>query len=139
MAGISTPIFPQTVRATVAQILPADTSTLKTLYTAATNGSKIESIRISSTDGTARDIQLYVTVSGTDYLLGTVSVPANSGNTNALATVDMLNSSNMNMMNTDINGNRYLYLETGFVLKAKTTSTVSASKAVQFFINGGDY
>ena len=79
MAGTATPIFPQTVKNYVAQILPADTTTKKTLVTGATNGTKIESITVASTDTSARDLLLYLTVSAVDYLLGTVAIPINSG------------------------------------------------------------
>src|SRR5574340_560924 len=130
MSGTATPIFPQTVKNYVAQILNADASNLKTLCTGATNGSKIESITVASTDTAARDLQLVMTISAVDYILATVSIPANSGNTNALAAVDILRSALWPGLSYDSNGNKILYVASGAVLKVKSLATVTAAKEI---------
>lgn len=139
MAGTSTSIYPQTIKTTVQQILPADTSTLKTLYTGATNGTRIENIWISSTDTSLRDLAFYITVSAVDYLLCTISCPINSGNTNAIGPLNLFQNAFFVGTNFDALGNRYMYLDANATLKVKSTTTVTAAKVIAFNIQAGDY
>lgn len=132
------PIYFGSVKNHVAQILNADASNLVTLVTAGASGSQITALGAASTDTSDRDVAFYVTKGGTDYLLGTVKIPANSGNTNALAAVDVLSSAMLAWVRQDADGAKYLHLENGSVLKAKALTTVTAAKAIQFFAHGGD-
>jgi hypothetical protein len=135
----STPIYPQTINTPVAQILPADTTTLKTLYTGGANGSRLEHLSCTSTDTAARDLAFYLTVSGVDYLLATLNVPINAGNTNAIYPVDIFTHPAFSWLPIDANGNRYMYIASGAVLKVKALVTITAAKAIQFNVFGGDY
>lgn len=138
MAVTATPIFPQAVNSSIAQILPAQTTTLVTLYTAGANGSKIENIDATNTDtATAYAIQVWVVISATNYLLGTVNVPLSAGNTTAAPNISIL--AGLTGLAKDSNGNPYLYLGSGAVLKVASLTTVNTGKAVQFFAQGGDY
>lgn len=140
MAGTATPIFPQNIKNGAVQILPADTTTLKTLITPSANGARVDSLLVSSTDTTARDLQLYVTKDAVDYLIGTISIPANTGNTNALVMINAFAHTNIGpFLTNDLNGNKVLFLESGSVLKAKTLTTVTAAKAVNLFASYGDF
>lgn len=135
-----TPVFPQTIsNFSAVQILPADTTTLKTLVTPGANGCKIENILVHSTDTSAKDLVLVVTKGGTDFPLATLSIPANSGNTNALIPISLFQHAMLVGLNTDAFGNKYLYLGSGSVLKAKVATTVTAAKAISLFPQGGDY
>lgn len=140
MAGTATPIFPQLIsNFSAVQILPADTTTLKTIVTAGVNGSKVENILVQSTDTSAKDIQIVVSKGGTDFPLATISIPANSGNTNILMPISLFQHAMLIGLNTDAYGNKYLYLGSGSVLKAKALTTVTATKAISIFPQGGDY
>jgi hypothetical protein len=139
MSGTATPIFPQTIKNYVAQILPADASGKKALVTGATNGTKIEAITVASTDTSARDLQLVLTISSVDYILATVSIPANSGNTNALPAVDILRHAQWTGLSYDSNGNKILYVANGSVLNVKTLTTVTAAKEIDVLAIGGDF
>lgn len=140
MAGTATPIFQQSLKNGAVQILPADTTTLKTIVTPGTNGSKVESLIVSSTDTSARDLQLTVTKGGVDYVLGTISIPANTGFTNGVVLINVFQHANISVaLNNDLNGNKVLYLENGSVLKAKTLTTVTAAKAINLFAQYGDF
>ena len=139
MAGTATPIFPQTVKNYVAQILPADTTTKKTLVTGATNGTKIESICVASTDTAARDVQLWMTISAVDYLLATIAIAINSGNTNAVPTVDIMRHAQWPGLSYDSSGNKILYVGSGSVLKIAALSTVTAAKEIDVLAIGGDF
>jgi len=140
MSVTSTPIFPQTIKSSEVQILPADTSSLKTLYTAGANGSRIEAIYATNTDtAAAYAIQLTVVESATNYLLGTINLPLSSGNTTAAPTVNLFNAGTQLVLNKDSDGNPYIYLESGAVLKVNSTTTVNSGKILSFVANGGDY
>ena len=139
MAVTSVPIFPQTIKSPVQQILQADTSSKKTLYAAGVNGSRVESIVVTSTDTVLRLLQFYVTVSGTDYLIASIQCDLSAGTTTAIPPLSVFSSVNMAWMSFDPAGNRYLYLESGAALKVASTTTLTATKAIQFFVQGGDY
>jgi hypothetical protein len=140
MSVTATPIFPQTITTGVAQIALADTTTLKTLYTAGANGSKIDNILVTSTDTASRDLQLVVTISAVDYIIGTFSVPANSGNTNSLVTLNALAHPQLvNALSVDNNGNRCLFLATGAVLKVKSLANVTSARVISLVAQGGNF
>lgn len=139
MAGTPTPIFPQTINSGVQTFVNADSTNLKTLYTAATNGSRVNMIMVSSTDTSARDMSFWVTKGGTDYLLATVSIPANSGNTNAISLVTVLDHTRFGTMKQDSNGNRYIDLANGEVLKSKVGVAVTTAKTIYVRCETGDY
>jgi len=139
MAVVSTPIFPQVVKTGVAQILPADTTTFKTLVTADADGTRIDNIFVTSTDTSAKDLQFVVTISAVDYIIGTLSIPANSGNTNALPIIGVFQSTQFAGLAVDVNGNRVLFLGSGAVLKVKALSSVTAAKVISVIAQCGDY
>lgn len=139
MTVTATPIFPQTIQTPVAQILPATASNLVTLYTAGANGSKIENIIATNTDtAAAYAITLTVVVSATNYIIGTVNVPLSSGNTTAAPSINLLNNTSINLAK-DSNGNPYIYLASGAVLKVNSGTTVNTGKVLSFTAMGGDY
>lgn len=139
MAVVNTPIFPQVIKSDAVKIVPADTTTLKTVYTADADGSLITSILVSSTDTANRDLALYVTISSVDYLIGTLQIPLNSGNTNAVPLVSVFSSSQFANMIKDVNGNSCLYLGSGSVLKAKVLTTVTSAKEICILVQAGDF
>jgi len=136
----ATPVFPQSIKNGAVQILPADTTTLKTLVTPSANGSKVDNILVNSTDTANKDLVLVITKSGVDYPLATIQIPLNTGNTNAVSAINLLNHSMLGpYLSVDLNGNKYLYLESGSVLKAKVTASVTASKVIGLFAQYGDF
>ena len=140
MAGTSTPIFPQTIKNGAVQIANADASNLKTIITPATDGCRVDALFVSSTDSSARDLQLVVTKGGVDYILGTISIPANTGNTNSVALLNAFAQSNISVaLTTDLNGNKILMLENGSVLKARTLTTVTSTRFINLFASYGDF
>src|SRR5579863_3216415 len=115
----ATPIFPQTPKNYVAQILNADASNVKTLVTGATNGTKVEAISVASTDTSARDVQLVLTISSVTYILTTVSIPATAGSVDSVPSVDILRNAQWPGLSYDANGNKILYVANGAVLGIK--------------------
>jgi hypothetical protein len=139
MAVVNKPIFPQLVQSTAVQILPADTTTLKTLVTAGADGTIVSRILVTSTDTSAKDLALYVTISAVDYLIGTVAIPANSGFTNAVPTVGLFDATQIPSLQIDNNGNKYLQLGTGAVLKVKVLTAVTAAKIINVVAQSGNF
>lgn len=139
MAVTATPIFPQAVKNYAAQILPADTSTVKSLVAGGTNGTKIESLSIASTDTAARDVQLVMTISSVVYVLATINIPLNSGNTNAIPSVDVLRNAQWPGLSYDAFGNKILYVANGTTLGIKALTTVTTAKEIDVIATGGDY
>lgn len=136
----SAPIYLGTMKNFVARILPADTTAKVTLVTAANPATKVTALCVTSTDTSNRDIQLWITKSAVDYLIGTVQIPINAGNTNAIPAVDLLGTAALlPWVRTDENGAKYLVLENGSVLKAAATVTVTTAKEIDFFGHGGDF
>lgn len=139
MAVTSTPVFPQTILSPVVQILPADTTSLKTIYTAGSNGGVVMAILVGSTDTSSKDIQFYLTIGGTDYLLSTLAIAANSGFTNSVPMISVFASTQFANMLVDVNGNKALYMTAAAVLKVKALTTVTAAKAINIIAQCGDF
>jgi hypothetical protein len=84
-------------------------------------------------------VALYWVISATDYLIGTVSIPATSGSVDSVPTVNLLAAANLPGFAHDANGNPYLYLASGTVLAMGMLTTITSGKQVQFLAQGGDY
>lgn len=140
MAVTATPIYPQTVKNAVVSFVNADGTTVKTVLAGGTNGTQITAITVSSTDSANRDIKFWLTVGGTDYLLCTVQIPINSGNTNAIAPVDIFRSTMVPGLAFDALGNRVLHLSSTSTLRASMGSAVTAATTVSVVVtSAGDF
>lgn len=130
MAVTTTPAYLQTAQDFQVQILPADTTANKTLVTAGTDGTKVLAIMVTSTDTSARDIQLKKTVGGTDYIIGTFSIPITAGFINSTPSVNLFNHTQMPYLPRDANGNPFIQLKTGTTLTVASLTTVTAAKLI---------
>jgi hypothetical protein len=140
MAVTATPIYPQALATAVQSYANADGTTIKTILTAGANGTKITAVTISSTDGTNRDMKFYLNDGSTNHLLCTVQVLANSGNTNAIAPVDLFRATMCPGLSFDSNGNRELFLKTGWSFRAGSAVAVTAAAAIAVICtSAGDY
>ena len=113
-------------------IAPADTTTLKTLYTASADDAVLKSLLITSTDTAIQNVQLFVNDGTADRLIGTINVPANAGNNGSVASVDALNGTMLPGLPYDQNGKRILPMKAGAILKAAVLVTVTAAKMSVF-------
>lgn len=116
----------------------ADGTTFKSVFSAGSNGSRLDTLIGTNTDTTAAYVvQLAIQKSSVDYVIGEVNIPIGSGTNGSAKSVAMLNA-------TDIPGLAYtengaLYLETGCVLMARVKTAVAGAYAVQLAGVGGDY
>lgn len=139
MAGTATPIYPQTINVGVAAIANADAQTYKTIATGGTNGTKIESLIVSSSDTSARDITVNLTRSAVNYQLAQISIPATAGYLDTVPSVDIMRSAFLPGTAYDSNGNKYLYLKSGDTLTINAPVTVTTAKTIQAVASGGDF
>jgi hypothetical protein len=131
--------FTQSLKLTGVKILPADTTTLKTLFTAGANDSVVKAINVQSTDTAARVVNLYVNDGTTDFLVGAVNIPLNSGNTGAVAAIDLLGGTLLPSLPYDSNGKRVLPLPAGYVLKVSSQTTVTSAREITVVCMSEDY
>jgi hypothetical protein len=133
MAVSNVPFFPQALLSPPTQFTNStSTSTPTQLLAAKTNGVKLEAILVASTDTSARDLNLYLNVSSTNYLIATVSIPAGAGTTNNIPAVNLLSAltgaSPLLPIPKDSNGNPYLYLDSSTAVYAAPGTTLTSGK-----------
>jgi len=150
MPMTATPVFTQTPQMKAAALLSttgaftfaansAVTTNLVSLYAAGTNGSTIESIMVSSTDTSARDLIILIMISSVLHVVTTLSIPLNSGFTNAVVPVDVFRHSQVPGLSFDVNGNRQLILPASSTLYVGTLTAVTAAKQISVLVSGGDF
>lgn len=106
-------------------------ATVKTLYTAGTNDAVVKSITIRSDEtANARVIDLIYYDGTTNYSLGAVNVPVNSGFSGAVASVDALSSTLFPGLPMDATGKRVLPMKAGHLLKVNNQTQVTSGKTV---------
>jgi hypothetical protein len=133
-AVTATPVFPQTPKGPLAQILNGTGTAQVTLVTAGANGSKVISIVCSSTDTVDRSLNLTRVRSATSYLLTQVDMPALSGDAGSSSgftpPVGVIAQGNIPGLPMDSDGNAFIYLESGDTLVINTTVTLTSAKII---------
>lgn len=132
-------ITPQTPEAGPVQIVPADTTTQKSVFAAGANGAKITGVVACSDDTAARVLQLSILRSAVNYVLGSVNVPALSGTDGIAPTVNLLDPSKIPGLPVDNDGQPHILLESGDTLQVKTLVTVTAAKTIHVVSFGGNF
>ncbi len=112
------------------QIANADAQAQKTVYTAGGNGSKVSSLIATSSDTSARDVQVSITNGGTSYPLGTVSVVAGAGNASGTSSVNLLDPTKLLGLAYDSDGNPFIHLISGDTLTVSALATVTSGKLI---------
>lgn len=133
------PIYLGSVDNFATRILTADSTNLVTLVTGAASGTKVITISATTDETVARDVQFWLTISAVDYLLGTVNIPIGAGFSGSVPALDILGSANLPWVRFDSDGAKYLYLESGNILKAKSLVALTAAKTIYFTMQGGSF
>lgn len=109
-------------------LVNADSTNLVTVYDNSAGGHsvRIEALNLCSDDTSTVNIQFYRTVSGTDYLIGTVRAVTLSGTDGAATRINAL--ATIGTIAPD--GIVVLELPAGGLLKAKSLVAVTAAKTV---------
>ncbi len=137
MAAGTTPIFPEAVETGANTFVNADGTTPKTLITAGADGALVYSLTATTDDTAAIEYSVYVQRdgAGTNLLLGSVSVPAASGDAAATPAVDLLDPSKIKGLDGDGN----LILGGTDVLKVAARTAVTAAKTTYVVGTYGDF
>lgn len=125
----------------VTQFLPADTTTAKDILPVdAVNDRRIYGIALF-TDDTIKDVVLSISDGTTTWKLTTISIPANSGATNAIVPVDVLTHTQMSpyVKQRDASGAPYLNIPKGWSLRMNYATAITAAKIANVVINGETY
>lgn len=119
-------------------------SGLVTVYTGgSSNGSKVVGLSATCTTTSAFDIQWGITNTSVFYMLGTVSLPAGSGSTNSIVSVNLMNTTSVPGLTIDSDGNPFFFLRSSLdTLQAKmpaTSSTWAAGTVVSLVATVSDF
>lgn len=134
----ASPSFIATPKTPVVAFANADGTSYKVVMSAGTNGSRLDTLFGSNSDtGVATVIQLAITKSAVNYVIGEVTIPANAGTNGVVKSVAVLNSTDLPGLAYTENG--ALYLENGASLSARCKVAVAGVFAVQLAGVGGDY
>jgi hypothetical protein len=134
------PAFPQTPKSAKVQILNADASALKTIYTGGANGSKITAVIATSSDTSNRDVTIGISRSGTFFPLATITVPLTAGQAAGVSAVNLLDPTIMKGLPVDNDGQVYIYLSDATdLLQAKALTTVTTAKEIDINSFGADF
>lgn len=148
MATSNLPIYPKTIDGGDVTIVTADASNLKTVYTAPTDGARITSIAVTSDEtANARILSFYVNKGSSDRLIGSINIPANSGFNGSAPTIYPLKSTMFGYQTTgmclglscDANGNPYIQLKNGEILKVKSTTTLASGKTITIAVEAASF
>lgn len=131
MAANQNPIFEEVLSIGAPQTFTsADTTAKKTVASGGSDGTRIDSIMVSSDDTAAVNLACYLALSGTDYYIGNVNIPIGSGYT-TVARVEAMTTL------SPVLG--YLLLPNGVDFKVNCVATMTAAKTLTIVPMGGDY
>jgi hypothetical protein len=126
----------------ITNFLPADTTVAKTVLSAdATYMRRIYAIAVYSSD-TAKDIIININDGTNTRKLSTVSIPANSGNTNSIVTLDLFANGQLLAFfskNRDSQGVPYYNVPIGYSITMSMGTSISATKEVNVYVYGESY
>lgn len=138
MAANTAPIFVKSITGKGASWTNSDAANIKKAIcpTIGTNGTRLHSISVTSTDTMARDFALYLNDGTTDFQVGRIQVPIGAGTADGVASLSVLTQAAL-LPWLSIDGS--LLIPAGWTLKAENLSQVASTKAVTFVALGGDY
>lgn len=137
MPAATTPIFPEAVETATQDFINADGTAAQDVVIAGPDGALVYTLCATTDDTAAIDYSLYVQRDGggTNFLLGTVSVPAGAGNTSGVAAVDLLDPSRIKGLDAD----GHLILGGTDRLRVAPRSAVTAAKTTHVVGTYGDF
>lgn len=127
----------------ITQFTSAGGTAVSTVLTAdATNDRRIYGITVWTDEGTsAKDLQIHITDGTTVWEMTTLSIPINSGNTNALVPVDVFAHTQMApyLKNRDASGSLYFNLPKTWSLRVNFNTALSSGKVANVMVIGETY
>lgn len=123
-------IAAQGFRTVVVQFAPADTTVLKDIISAGSNGSKLVGLIATSTDSATKVPQVYIHNGSIALLLGSTLVAIAAGNDGTTAAVDLLGVTLNPGVPLDNDGQHYVLLPSGYKLQVGMLATITAAKVI---------
>ena len=117
----------------------ADGTTKKTIFTGGADDSIIRTISICSDDTSSRIIQLFRTISATDYIIGSILVPTLSGTDGSTPRVNGLNGILLSGLVLDKEGNYVLQVVGAQTITASVTVAVTSAKTITIVTVGENF
>lgn len=129
MATSPQPIFPQSWITAGLAIVNATGTTVTAVTATTANGSQVKNLQATSTEtATAHDLAVYKNSGGTNYLIGTVAVPINSGFTSGAPPINLLQ--NLPGLPVDSNNNPYISLAPTELIEVAVVVAVTSGKTL---------
>jgi len=150
MTLTATPVYPQTPLAWAAALINSTgaftfaansnvLTNLVSLVSGGTNGTKVETINVSTTDTSNNTLYLLLNNGTFLSILSVFSIVAGSGTTTTTPSVNLLTSTQFPGLSSDSNGNKYLYLPSGSSLYVGTLAAVTSAKQVSVVAFGANF
>lgn len=138
MAANKEPIFIGGITGKITEL--SDTTETAVFSGDATESTRVDVLAVSTDDTANKDLVLLFHDGAAGKKASTVSIPANAGNTNAIAPVNLITHAQMAPhVVVDAAGNKYLNLPPGWSIRAAEAAAPTAGKKMWVFARGGKY
>jgi len=106
----------------------------------AAESTRVDVLAVSTDDTADRDLVVLFHDGAASRPAGVVKIPLNSGNTNALAPVNLLGHAQLAAhVCADASGNRFINLPPGWSIRAREAAAPTSGKKMWVFARGGKY
>lgn len=136
MAVTSTPAMPQAPNNKCTIIQNSDSTNKITIFTAGSNGSRLDTFSVATTDTANVQLNLWLTDGTTEIELDAVVITAGYGTNATNRAVDVL--SLLSAAKADGDGVRQMWLKSGCILKAAANAAVTSGKYAYVYCEGAD-
>lgn len=116
-----------------------DGTTAKQIFDPSTEGSRVDSIAISSTSASSKTLLLQINNGSVISKLGHINVPAGAGANGSVVVVSGLNKGNLPWLKIDACGNPYINLNFGMNLEVKLLGALSSGETIDVTVSGANY
>lgn len=133
----ATPAFFSTIKDAVLKLANATGTAAQDLVAGSTNGLRIKSLIATSTDTSARVLQIIKTVGAVEHVIGEVNVPITAGTDGATPAVNLLDATAMPGLQSD-GVQRFIDVANGTTLQIKPKVAVTAGLAINVVAEYGE-
>ena len=131
--------FTQNIKLTANVLVNANGTNIVNVFTAGSDDSIVKSLHAVSNDSAAKVVNIYVHDGLQDIYIGSTNVPLSSGNTGAVASVDLISGTLFPSLPYDANGKRVLPLPAGYVVRANVQVAVTSGRSITIVAMAEDY
>lgn len=120
----------------------ADGTSTKTLIQSSTYNRRVYGISAFSSDATARSLTLKLNDGTTSRTIGTISIPANSGNTTSISALDIIAHSNVYPIlgkQYDMSAQPFFHLPAGWSVEGSFVTAITSGANINFNSHGEVY